>query len=236
VEIGSIGQWFAASATTAAVLVALFKDEFLKWRRRPILSVSVALEPPHCHSTILHYQAQRTALTFVAAQCYYFRIWISNEGKSRAEKVQVFAATLSRRVADGSFHTEKDFLPMNLRWSHGKGPNESPEIYAEGISPKMGKHCDLGHIVDPTCQAELSENLESVPVGNTILALDLEVAPNTRSHLLSPGTYLLELQIAGANCAPVVKKLELTITGKWFQDERKMFQDGIGLRVSEKDL
>jgi len=232
-ELGSIAQWISAIATLLVVLVALFKDEIVNWWRRPIFDVSVFLEPPHCHRTTLQYQFQRTALTFVQAQCYYFRVWIKNCGKTRATRVQVFAAKLYRKVADGSFKEDQHFLPMNLRWAHGHSqePGGGPEIYAEGISPQMGNHCDLGHVTDPNNRVELGENLDGVPAANTLFALDLEVIPATKSHLLAPGTYRLELQVAAANSRPVTKVLEITVTGQWFADERKMFQDGIGLRV-----
>lgn len=232
-ELGNLAQWVAAAATLLAVLVALFKTEIVSWWRRPILDVSIFLEPPYCHSTTLHYTVQRTALTYAQAQCYYFRLWVQNHGKTRAERVQVHAAKLFRKVADGSFREDKHFLPMNLRWAHGhsREPGGGPEIYAEGISPRMGKHCDLGHVTDPQSRAELGEALDGVPQGNTIFALDLEVNPNTKSNLLAPGTYRLELQVAAANSAPMQKVVEITVTGQWFADERKMFQDGIGLRV-----
>jgi len=95
----------------------------------------------------------------------------------------------------------------------------------------MGKHCDVGHIADPQNRAELSEDLDGVPKASTIFSLDLEVNPNTKSNLLAPGTYRLELQVAAANSAPVERVVEITVTGQWFADERKMLQDGVGLRV-----
>ncbi len=232
-ELGTIAQWVSAAATLLAVLVALFKVEIVNWWRRPILDASVFLEPPYCHSTTLHYTARRTALTFAQAQSYYFRLWIANRGKTRADRVQVFAARLYRKIADGSFKEDRNFLPMNLRWAHGQSrePGGGPEIYAEGISPDMGKHCDLGHITDPSNRVELNEDVDGVPATSTIFALDLEVNPNTKSNLLAPGTYRLELQVAAANSRPIKKLVELTVTGQWFADERRMFQDGIGLRV-----
>lgn len=233
-ELGTVAQWASATATLLAVLVALFKAEIVGWWRRPVLDAFVLLEPPYCHSTILRYEVQRTALTYAAAQCFYFRLWITNRGKTRADRVQVFAARLFRKTADGSFKEDRRFLPMNLRWahSHSREPGGGPEVYAEGISPDMGKHCDLGHITDPNYRAELGESLEGVPATDAIFALDLEVSPNTKSHLLSPGTYRLDLQIAAANSRPVNKQVEVTVTGKWFSDEQKMFHDGIGLRVN----
>jgi hypothetical protein len=230
VEIGTLAQWAAASGTFLAVLVALFKDEILRWRRKPNLIISAALAPPACHKTTITYRDRTMPAMYATAACYYLRLWIENVGKTRAERVQVFASKLLRRSADGSFKEVEAFLPMNLRWAHGQ-QGDCPEIFAEGISPKMGKHCDLGHVVDPKFRRDLGYDLQRVASDETILALDLEVKPATLSHLIRPGVYRLELQVAAANCAPVAKTIELTITGKWFDDETQMFSDGLGLRA-----
>src|SRR5437899_5453559 len=95
----------------------------------------------------------------------------------------------------------------------------------------MGKHGDLGHIVDPQHRKWIDGDLEGVSPHQTLFALDLELMPNTQSHLLAPGRYLLDLRVAAANCAPVPVKIEINCTGTWFNDETRMFHDGIGLRV-----
>jgi hypothetical protein len=229
-EIGTLAQWAGATATFLAVLVALFKDEFLRWRRKPELRVSIALASPDCHKTTINYTVQKTVITYGAAECYYLRIWVENIGKTRAERVQVFAAKLLKRYADGSFKEVEDFLPMNLCWAHGQRPS-GREIFAEGISPKMGKHCDLGHIVDPRYRKDVGYDLPTLAANDTVLALDLEIKPNTLSHLIPPGVYLLELRVAAANCSPVSHTLEITITGKWFSEQTRMFSDGLGIRT-----
>jgi hypothetical protein len=230
-EIGTLAQWAGATATLLAVLVALFKDEFLRWRRKPELRVSVALASPDCHKTTLNYVVQKTALTYGAAECYYLRIWVENVGKTRAERVQVFASKLSKRSADGSFKKVDNFLPMNLLWAHSQQGKGGPEIFAEGISPQMGKHCDLGHIVDPKYRKDVGYDLPMLAAEETVLALDIEVKPNTLSHLVPPGVYRLALRVAAANCSPVDHTLEITITGKWFSDQAQMFVDGLGIRA-----
>jgi hypothetical protein len=232
IETGSLAEWVSAGATLLAVIVALFKDEIIRWRRKPKLFVAVKLAPPDCQKTMLTYVVQRPALTRVAAECYYLRLWVENIGKTTAERVQVFAAKLFRRQADQSFREVEGFLPMNLRWAHGQPPDQTPEIFAQGISPNMGKHCDLGHIVDPKCRDEISgEGMPTVSTDNTVLALDLEVKPHTLSHLVPPGVYQLHLRVAGANCAPVTKILEINLTCQWFAAQERMFADGLGIRV-----
>lgn len=230
VEIGTLAQWAGATATFLAVLVALFKDEMLRWWRKPKLTVSVALAPPDCHKTSLYYDVSNSRVVG-SADCYYLRVWVANVGKTRAERVQVFASKLFRRRADASFKEVEAFLPMNLRWAHGHRASGGPEIFAEGISPGMGKHCDLGHVVDPKLEKEVGEDLPGIAADHAILALDLEVPPASLSHLIPPGVYRLELRVAAANSAPQPKAIELTITGKWFEDQAQMFSDGLGLKA-----
>jgi len=229
IDIGTLAQWAGATATFFAVLVALFKDEYLRWRRKPKLCLSVSLAPPDCHKTTLTYVVQKTAPTYETVDCYYLRLWVENAGKTRAERVQVFVAKLSRRSADGSFKNVDQFLPMNLRWSHAG--SKAPEIFAEGISPEMGRHCDLGHVVNPTVRMDLGDDSSASWLTDTVLALDLEIQPNTRSHLVPPGVYQLTVRVAAANCPPRTHVLELTLTGKWFDDEPQMFTDGLGLKL-----
>ena len=233
-EIGTLAQWAAATATFLAVLVALFKDEILRWRRKPDLTIAAGLVPPHCHKTTMTYTDRASAQMFRQVACYYLRIWVENVGKTRAERVQVYVSKLLRRSADGSFKEVEAFLPMNLRWSHGQQVSGPPEVFAEGISPGMGKHCDFGHVLDPKSRKDVGHDLPGVAADQTILVLDLEVPPATLSHLVPPGVYRLELRVAAANCAPVTKAIELTITGKWFEDQNQMFLDGLGFNTTEK--
>jgi hypothetical protein len=228
IAIGTLAQWVGAGVTFLAVLVALFKDEFLRWWRKPKLTVSAALAPPECHKTIIIYGLPQDRRR---ASCYYLRIWVENKGRTRAEGVQVFVSKLHRRNDDGSFKEVEAFLPMNLLWAHGQQKAGGPEIFADGISPEMGKHCDLGHVVDPKFRREIPYDLPGIAADETILALDLEVKPATLSHLIPPGAYRLDLRVAAANCAPVTKRIELTMTGRWFEDQSQMFSDGLSLKV-----
>jgi len=99
-EPGTVVQWFGIVITFAAVLVALFKDEFWRRWRRPELKGSISLSP--LIATRGQFSDNQMALS---ADCYYLRLWVENLGKTRAEIVQVFATKLSRKGADG--HTRK---------------------------------------------------------------------------------------------------------------------------------
>jgi hypothetical protein len=222
--------WTGSIATLLAVFVALFKEQLVRIWRRPKLETRIRLSAPDCHKTQMTRFDQKTGVAMERADCYYFRLWVENTGNQRAEKVQIFLSKLFCRHADGSFVEDKSFLPMNLRWSHSQLSLLGPEIFAEGISPKMGKHCDLGHIIEPSRRVAFGINLSNVVAGKTILELDLEVAPNTLTHLLPPAVYRLEMKLAAANAEPETKTIEINHTGDWYSEETKMFSDGFGMK------
>ena len=97
------------------------------------------------------------------------------------------------------------------------------------MNPKMGRHCDLGHISDPARKAATGDEIPDVAAEKTIFHLELEIKPATGSHLLPPGYYRLELRVAAANARPITKTLEINHTGQWFIEEDKMFDEGVGI-------
>lgn len=228
---GTVAQWAGATATTAAVLVALFKDEFMRRWWRPVLDASIAVAPPDCHLTKMSYRIPSNGPPIEGvSDCYYFRLWITNTGRGRAEKVQVFVRSLERQRADDKFEPVLRFSPMNLKWSHAR----NDATFADGISPGMGKHCDLAHMLDPVHRANVGHDLtgiESVADNSTILSLDLEAQAFTRGHLLAEGTYRMTVQIAASNARPVTRMITITFKGTWFEGERDMLSRGIGIQI-----
>jgi hypothetical protein len=217
-EVGTLAQWAGAAATFLAVLVALFRESAVRWFRRPRLIATIRLAAPNCVRTPMYVEAGDQILEI---DCYYFRLLVENQGRGRAELVQVYAGRLLRRNAGNEFIPVDEFLPLNLRWAH------SPLIFAD-INPRMGRHCDLGHVVDPQSAHTVGDSLPNVPPGTPLLHLDLEVVPATRSHLLTPGTYRLQLQIAAANSRAVTTELEITLNG-WYENQEQMFSRGVGI-------
>jgi hypothetical protein len=229
VDPASTVRWVSAIATWCAVVVALLKEDILRLWRRPRLVATIRLRPPDCTKTPLYIMKPVMGTTrseAVAFDCYYLRLWIENRGKQRAERVQIYAAKLLKKHADGVFREVGTFLPMNLRWAHSPDPTKPPLIF-EDINPQMGRHCDLGRITDPRAPID---RLPGVPPDKAILHLDLEIDPATGTNLISPDVYRLQLRIAAANARPTDKHLEITLRGDWFADQSRMFADGIGIR------
>jgi hypothetical protein len=155
---------------------------------------------------------------------YFLRLWIGNVGDVRAEKVEVFLARawVERKV--GYWGELPKFTPMNLRWSNGDWKN--PTIYADGISPGMGRHCDFGAISDPA-----HPDLTSLPeAGKTRLCVQFESLGPASEYLL-PGKYKFEILVAASNREPVAYSIEIHLTGLWSGDENEMFKNGFTVNV-----
>lgn len=218
-----LAVWVGVVLTFLAVLVALLKEELQRLWRRPVLDVSVKTQPPDCHIGKTIYSDPKTGSVLGEGNCYYLRLWVHNKGNLPATNVQVFASRLFFEAVSKKFIPVDNFLPMNLRWAHTK------EIFRDRIAPKMGRHCDLGHIADPRLKHIHKETKSDVPDDKTVLFLDLEVSPFTLIHLLQPGNYKLELIIAADNRSPVKKVVKIMHAGNWFEDEKEMFEKGVGL-------
>jgi len=219
-----LAVWVGAALTFLAILVALLKEELQRLWRRPVLNISVKTQPPDCHVGLTKYYDPKGSV-LAEANCYYLRLWVHNKGNSPATNVQVFATKLLMEPTSKKTIEVENFLPMNLRWAHTK------EIFRDRIAPKMGRHCDLGHVADPRLKHIHNEIRPDVPKDKTVLFIDLEVAPFTLFHLLPPGNYELKLIIAADNCRPIKKVLKIMHSGNWFDDEKTMFEKGINLTI-----
>jgi hypothetical protein len=215
-------------ALLVALAIAVFQDKMRAWFMRPKLDVSIDVTPPDCLKIPLcRYGPDGTQE--VVADTYQLRLRVTNWGHQKAESVYVFASKLSRRQADDTFKEENSFLPMDLLWAGYRQP-----FFPAAISPKMCRHCDLAHVIEPHKRAGCTmENRTwpNVPAGKTILSFDIAVKHSTLSHLLPPGKYRLDLAVAAANAEPVWKTLEISLTGDWYDDEQRMFREGVGVRI-----
>jgi hypothetical protein len=247
-----------AIGTLMAVIVALIIAIFQDWLRalysRPNLEISIDLCPPDCHKTRLHLlsvldmegvpttttlyphtEVAADIATFTSgpapsriADAYYFRLKVRNLGRRRAESVEVFAAKLERKQADGTFSKVDSFLPMNLLWSYHR------QVFLPAISPKTYKHCDLAHIIDPSERENFPgehKTWPNVSSEKTVLSFDTASKPYVQSYLVPAGIYLLNIVIAAANAEPVEETLEITLTGDWYDNEQEMLSQGIGIRI-----
>lgn len=221
----AIARWAGVGATLLAVMVALFKEELQRLWRRPVLKAVVRLAPPDCHKTTRVEHDPRNGTIKNRWDAYYLRVWIENRGRERATDVQVFAERLFQKQDDGTFVGVASFLPMNLTWSHTDLPF-LPNLGSRG----MGRHCDLGYLAELHSPDPAYYPLAADQRTTTRFVLCLEVEPNTRSHILQPGTYRLTLKIAASNADPVSTTIELDVSGTWYDTEAEMFTKGLTMQ------
>jgi hypothetical protein len=216
-EIGNMAQWASAVATTVAVLIALFKEPFVRWIRRPKLVAHIEAKRPYCVRT----PNKETAPGELpwSGWRYFLRIFVENQGTARAEKVEVFLSRAWAQQSGGSLKELEPFTPMNLRWSYTD--HNDPEIYADGISRHMKKLCDFAAISDPK-----TPSLQPLGAPQCRLSLRLEALPPSSEWLL-PGKYEFEIIVAASNCKPTIQRIPLHLTGLWDDDPDVMLAHGI---------
>jgi hypothetical protein len=219
---GSIADLLVAAGTLVLAAVAIFQDTIRGWFYTPEFRVSVKTEPPDCVAVPFGPLPNGTMV-----DAYYLRLWIENTGNATAKNAEVYADELRRQRLDETWELVKAFPPMNLVWANLRA------VYFPAIAPKMGKHCDLGHVTDPTCRQLLKEDAPRLGLTNqqTSLAFDLMAAPNHKGHIVGPGEYQLDIRVAAENALPVKRTIAISLRGTWYPDETVMFRDGVGIAV-----
>ena len=224
IELINLTRWLVV-ATFSAAFVALFIAIFGKWLRSlifyPSLEIECNLVQPNCEKT------WRTRETGEKVECYFFRILVKNDGRAKAESIELLATELSKKHTDDNFHKIDSFIPMNLTWTHSFKAK-----YYPAISKGMFRHCDLGYILKPEDRHKfINEDHEKFDKTQTIFGLELEVKPNSLQHLFGPGIYRLKVLIASSSTEPIERTIEIKHIGEWIDDSKKMFDEGIGLKL-----
>ena len=216
----SLGPFVAA---IVALFIAIFHEQLSRLFWHPTLEIRFENQPPD--SNLMPVTNIRSG---AQADCYYFRIRVYNTGNTRAENVEVFIEEVRRRGADSTFERWRNFIPLNLLWSHYQQP------YFPAIPQGTYKHCDLGHIIDPGRRQEFpGEDYApyAVTQQQTLLYLALIVPPSTGIYLVPPGFYHLTIVAVAANARLTRRTIEINQTGRWFPNEPDMLREGIGIRL-----
>jgi hypothetical protein len=215
--------WLMGFAALLASFVALFGDGVRRWIWRPHLTISYVPGPDYCEAVSLVVRGNEQ----VAARGYYFRLLIENKGALRAEKVEVLLTTLRHVRSDGTRPVVRRYS-MNLKWTHIGIP------ILEGISSKMERFCDIGHVMCPEdIMALLPPGVDASAIDShtATLTLDIETQPNLPINVLRPGKYELGLWVCAANHQPVQKVLEIDISGRWTDDLQRMVNDEMRIQL-----
>ena len=214
------GKWniiisiVAAFITLLAVLVALFQEKIRDYFKTAILGVKINLSPPDCHQIMLSGPDGTHACNSI-----YIRLKTTHLKGNSAENVEVMLSNFWKINDDDTREVLREFLPMNLVWSHFQ-----PRKTELRIPKKLFRHCDFGYFA---------------PIGHggeTTLKLDTMVQPNPVAggglpNVIKPGDYEFEIMVSGDNIKPITKKWHLIFDGTWSEDEQEMLSEHI--RIDE---
>lgn len=227
-------QWFTGGATLFLAFVALFKDTVLLCIQKPKIDIEFELRPPDCFkSELFHWKKNQDGINVITdkSKMFYYRLRIINNGKSAARNVEVTIRDIRKKK--GNNFDRIDFpLDDNLDWFSSSLILGRPSImYYSFISPNTFKHCELGHILDPSKRNLVSfEDNKLFEKDETIFSFNVITRYHSSYHLIEPGTYRLKVIVAGENFKALEKEYELEVTGKWSEKEDKMLNDELKLK------
>jgi len=210
-----------AAGTIILAVTAVAQDTIRSWFYHPTFKVSCSGEPPDCVSVPF-----TTPEGVFVTDSIYLRILVENEGNATAQTAEVYAKELRVQRLNKKWEVVSSFPPMNLKWSN------IGTMYTR-IVPGMGKYCDVGHIVDPTRRHQTSDDAPKLNLANhqTSLAFDVIAIPNNKTHIVGPGEYQLDIQVAAENAHPIKRTLPISVRGMWDADAEKMLRDNVGISV-----
>lgn len=232
---GNIADWAVAAATFLLAIVAVFQDKIRAYIKSPKLDCAIELKPPDCHKTTSRITGSEISFS---SFYYLFKIW--NKGSTSAKNVEVIISDVYKKEG-GDYKPLEEFIPDNLLWStmtktvgttpEGR-PITMPKVYCSFISPDTFKHCNLGHIHDPKYRRNVGEANPTLPVSSeeTVFCFDVSFRSNKLYHLIAPGTYKFKITIGCENAKTISKKYIMEMSGKWFEDEGRMLNEGLSIR------
>jgi hypothetical protein len=220
-----------AIATFSAAFVALFKEDVVTLWRRPALGIRMLLKAPDCMPVpVVVTYAVTGGTNQWKGDCYFFRLWIQNDGSTCAERVQVYVKSVSRLMGDGSLEPLPDFAPMNLRWPHS--PDPARPIIFETLNPHMGKHCDFGSVSPTTNPTETPR--DGMDKGESTFNLQTEVFSNNEAHRLRVGRYSIKILVAASNAKPRQFTIRLDWNGRFEATATRMLSESVKVEIGEE--
>jgi hypothetical protein len=214
-----------ASAAFVALLVglaALFATE-LRERvgLRPDLELEFNSGPPDAVRVMTRVLNAITSAVIGWLPTYYFRLRVKNNGRARADNVQVTVVGLQKYHAGSQEYVDEDStLPLNLTWSNVGGTT------VPSINRGMIRHCDLCHVQQSWPDIQLDQT--DWPL---LFRLNTEVTPNPISEdnipptLKAAGRYRLVVVVSADNAPPHFHNVTIDFSGQWSDDRLGMFDE-----------
>jgi hypothetical protein len=166
------------------------------------------------------------------AASYYLRILVKNTGTVTARNVEVYAKALKREKND-KWEPVEDFPPMNLVWSDSPPEPHRDRTYLPFLPAGSSRHCDVAHMIEPALRpgftGETKPGLDSLS-----LTFDLITRPLHLGHIVGPGKYRLDIEVAAENFDALARVVEIWFDGTFMPEASQMFGDHLRIGVSSE--
>jgi len=208
-----------------AAIIAILRDEIRSLFRHPEFSANFTSSQPDCHLVPFTWRTESSGGT---TEAHYIRCRIENNGKIAARDVEVVAVEIKRKDASNVFRTQRMATPWNLVWAHHK-----THVLSQ-LPRDAERHITLGHVINPRDRHNIpyeDDPSRNLPEGTTLFCLGVFIRSNTLEYLLDPGEYIISLKVEAANARSKKFTFHLNHTGKWFDTEERMYEDGLGLKI-----
>ena len=148
------------------------------------------------------------------AQVLLARFLVTNAGGTPARNVEVFIDSVT--VAEDGKTKE---LLLNLCWASSR-----EEAILDSIAPGVSEYCVLGYFIDRI--SFMDSNAMGEVVHPVRFALETRLRPNSRIHILEPGSYVVRLKVVADNCPSVTQVVEIRVADRWGDDKEAMIEAG----------
>jgi hypothetical protein len=190
-----------AMATSAAVLLALYRETFREWRLRPKLALAFAGPPFDAITVSIPYAPHPGR----HVPTHWLRLEVSNaKGRRSARDVQVLL-TAVHRIED----LEKRWHPLDtvaLIWSNQDQPRATIDF-----PPATSRRIDVASLEWPAGRLQMPEE----GGGGCWAKLQVIPTPSSDRDHLDPGLYQLELALTAWDVDAVRYTVNLNFDGTW---------------------
>jgi hypothetical protein len=224
----SASDWVLVGSTIFLGAVALFVpylSEAVKRRAfAPRIEIAFRNASPFCIRTLWTSRHDPT----LSEPVFFFRLQITNHGKSQARNCEAVLTDLWSYDAAGKPFKFQGFSPINLRIEVPVPTN---------INTERRFYCAIGHVSSPAYQEhEEKKSFFDFPGKDghaPRFLFDLETYPNSQPNCLLPGRYAIKVAVYSENSPRKEAFFKVDWSGKWHDDLSLMLRELVIARIGE---
>jgi hypothetical protein len=210
--------WAAIIPSVVALLVAavgVFQDPIRRRFIGPRLKVMFEMSEPFVGLATI-----RPAVEGGLERGFFFRVGVTNLGKSAAERVSVLLTRLEKyNDAVRRYEVEEWFVPIELDWCHGIGSQ------LQALNPQSIIYFDLGHAELVNNEGSYEAQLDA-PSAKRLILKASRIDARAEDYLLKEAPYQLRIQVSAANCQPIEAWFHVQLRPGWSHDVQDLIRTG----------